>query len=835
MRKGISWAPRIVALLVVLAAFCAVPGGALAVHTEGLFELDRDAVDNPLVAGDDWSNVYLGLGGFFSSTYVPQSVEGQGVDQTFFTGGGSKDVNDIDAWAWTTLDQTPDKDQIQNSYAAAYTKNGETYAYFGMDRFATSGTADIGFWFFQSPISLDPDGTFSGTHTVGDLLVLSEFTNGGTVNTITVYRWIGGAEPLELVVSGVDCSTTAAGDDVCAVVNNGPIVSPWPYTSKDGAPNIIPADAFFEGGINLSVLFGTEDVPCFSSFLAETRSSSSLDARLKDFAFGSINTCGSITVHKETSPANVDQNFSYTTSGTGLSSFTLNAGAAGTATKVFGQLHPGSFSITEDALPAGWQFSNLTCTRDNGSSFQIDSATRRVDITLGNVGQVDCTYSNLQEHPELSIVKTATEQSFDEVGDVVHYTITATNTGNVTLANVTVTDPNVSNLVCSPVAGSSLAPGAAMTCTATHTITQADLDAGHYANTACVNATGAAQKCDDEDVPGVKTPELSIVKTATEQSFDEVGDVVHYTVTATNTGNVTLANVTVTDPKVSNLVCSPVAGSSLAPGAAMTCTATHTITQADLDAGHYANTACVNATGAAQKCDDEDVPGVKTPALSIVKTATEQSFDEVGDVVHYTITATNTGNVTLANVTVTDPKVSNLVCSPVAGSSLAPGAAMTCTATHTITQADLDAGHYANTACVNATGAAQKCDDEDVPGVKTPALSIVKTATEQSFDEVGDVVHYTITATNTGNVTLANVTVTDPKVSNLVCSPVAGSSLAPGAAMTCTATHTISQADLDAGHYANTACVNATGATQKCDDEDVPGVKTPGLSLTKAA
>src|SRR5215210_6005683 len=786
MRKGISWAPRIVALLVVLAAFCAVPGGALAVHTEGLFELDRDAVDNPLVAGDDWSNVYLGLGGLRTSTYNPQSVEGQGVDQTFFTGGGSKDVNDISDWNWTTLDQTPDKDQIQNSYAAAYTKDGDTYVYFGMDRFATEGTADIGFWFFQSPISLNPDGTFSGIHTVGDILVLSEFTNGGTVSTITVYRWVGGSQPLELVASGVDCSTTAGGDDVCAVVNNGPIVSPWPYTSKDGLPNIIPANAFFEGGINLSVLLGTEDIPCFSSFLSETRSSSSLEARLKDFAFGSINTCGSITVHKETSPANVDQNFGYTTSGTGLSSFTLNAGAAGTATKVFGQLHPGSFSITEDALPAGWQFSNLTCTRDNGSSFQIDSATRRVDITLGNVGQVDCTYSNLQEHPELSIVKTATEQSFDEVGDVVHYTITATNTGNVTLANVTVTDPNVSNLVCSPVAGSSLAPGAAMTCTATHTITQADLDAGHYANTACVNATGAAQKCDDEDVPGVKTPELSIVKTATEQSFDEVGDVVHYTVTATNTGNVTLANVTVTDPKVSNLVCSPVAGSSLAPGAAMTCTATHTITQADLDAGHYANTACVNATGAAQKCDDEDVPGVKTPALSIVKTATEQSFDEVGDVVHYTITATNTGNVTLANVTVTDPKVSNLVCSPVAGSSLAPGAAMTCTATHTITQADLDAGHYANTACVNATGAAQKCDDEDVPGVKTPALSIVKTATEQSFDEVGDVVHYTITATNTGNVTLANVTVTDPKVSNLVCSPVAGSSLAPGAAMTCT-------------------------------------------------
>ena len=48
---------------------------------------------------------------------------------------------------------------------------------------------------------------------------------------------------------------------------------------------------------------------------------------------------------------------------------------------------------------------------------------------------------------------------------------------------------------------------------------------------------------------------------------------------------------------------------------------------------------------------------------------------------------------------------------------------MTCTATHTITQADIDAGHYANTACVDdgAGGAAQRAPREDVPAVQTPA------------------------------------------------------------------------------------------------------------------
>ena len=64
-----------------------------------------------------------------------------------------------------------------------------------------------------------------------------------------------------------------------------------------------------------------------------------------------------------------------------------------------------------------------------------------------------------------------------------HYTIVATNVGNMTLAAVTVTDPGVSGLSCTPANGSALAPGASMSCTATHTVTQADLDAGHYANT----------------------------------------------------------------------------------------------------------------------------------------------------------------------------------------------------------------------------------------------------------------------------------------------------------------------------------------------------------------
>ena len=62
------------------------------------------------------------------------------------------------------------------------------------------------------------------------------------------------------------------------------------------------------------------------------------------------------------------------------------------------------------------------------------------------------------QSPHLAITKAATETNYDSVGDVIHYTIVATNDGNMTLRDVTVTDPNVGNLSCTPANGSSIWP-----------------------------------------------------------------------------------------------------------------------------------------------------------------------------------------------------------------------------------------------------------------------------------------------------------------------------------------------------------------------------------------
>jgi hypothetical protein len=266
----------------------------------GVFELDGNAVTNHSGTGlpDDWDRINPGP----NSHAAVSSFVVDPPNATIFTGGGSKDVLDISQWKFTS-GSVPDKDEITDAYAAAYTDSttGEVLLYFGADRYDTSGDSQIGFWFFQNPITLKTgragSGTFDGVHAIGDILILSDFTTGGGISTIRVFEWVGsgGSDgPLNLLASGVDCSTSSSGDVLCAEVNGSAQSSPWAYTPKTGTFKVFPAGAFFEGGANLNKLLpGTE---CFSTFLVETRSAQSVTATLKDFVLGSFNFAPSVSV-----------------------------------------------------------------------------------------------------------------------------------------------------------------------------------------------------------------------------------------------------------------------------------------------------------------------------------------------------------------------------------------------------------------------------------------------------------------------------------------------------------------------------------------------------------
>ena len=1101
----------------------AVP--VVAVHDEDIFELDGNALDQGGVDGDDWEN---GTPGAADDLFIPGSVEKDGVDATYFKGGGSKDHHDLNDWAWSGTDVAPDKDELLDVFAAVY-EASDTLVYFGADKFDDSGDAQIGFWFFQDEISRDADGTFNGLHTEGDVLVLSDFTNGGEVDLICVYEWNPPGDDsaidddagcdignnVTLVAAGAECdvSTPDGEFDVCAIVNNGDETAPWAFENKDG-DDFFAKGQFFEGGINLSQLFGG-DAPCFSTFLAETRSSQEVEAQLKDFALGSLDTCVPPDIKTDSSVSDADFGDEVTDkaklegahgavkgsvefficepdevtsggcegdAGTSVGSDDVDAGEATSPPYTVGltedavgtycwraeytpaadseylagshtdndrecfevapakikvvkaadnasvnageqigftvtisntgnntalgvelddplpggagvdwsiQSQSGGFSISGspqseslefgptslaaggsatvhivsnttalscgeyentaevsttndgsdestattdvlcaaidvakeaddasveageqigfkvtitnngtglatgltfiDALPDGdgidWSIESqsggfsITGTAPNQSlvfapttlaaktsawvhvvsDTTADSCgaydnTASVDTT--NDGEDEATDSTFVECPGLDIVKDDAGATYDEVGDVINYTIIATNTGNVTLHDVVITDPNAVNLVCVPALPvDDLDPGDQISCTAQHVVTQEDLDNGSYLNTACVDDgmgdgdTGADEACDDEETPGEQNPDLGIVKTDGDATYSEVGELIHYSITATNTGNVTLHDVVITDPNAVNLVCVPALPvADLEPGDEIACTAEHEVTQEDLDNGSYLNTACVDdemgqpESGADEACDDEDTPGDQNPELDIVKEDGDATYSAVGDVIHYTIVATNIGNVTLHDVVITDPNAVNLVCVPVLPvASLAPGDEISCTAEHTVTQADIDAGSYLNTACVDdemgeeGAGADEACDDENTPGSQNPELDIVKDDAGATYDEVGDVINYTIVATNIGNVTLKGVVVTDPNVTDLECTPATPVDLAPGDSIECTASHTVTQEDLDNGIYLNTACANDTDgpAAEVCDDEDTPGEQNPVLAIEK--
>jgi hypothetical protein len=92
-------------------------------------------------------------------------------------------------------------------------------------------------------------------------------------------------------------------------------------------------------------------------------------------------------------------------------------------------------------------------------------------------------------------------------------------------------------------------------------------------------------------------------------------------------------------------------------------------------------------------------------------------------------------------------------------------------------------------------------------------------------------VTYTITAKNSGNVTLYGVTITDPLVPRLECAPSAPATLAPGDALVCSGSVSIPTADVDATFLANVA--TATG-----DDPSgrpVTGVGTALIDTVAAA
>src|SRR5690606_1641623 len=110
----------------------------------------------------------------------------------------------------------------------------------------------------------------------------------------------------------------------------------------------------------------------------------------------------------------------------------------------------------------------------------------------------DPTVVYMDSKPALSLTKGVTSEGPYDVGDEIKYfDIVVTNTGNVTLPNVVITDDNAEIISGSPVA--QLKPGESVTAMARHVVTQADVDAGEVINQAHVSG---------DEPGGNRTPEF---------------------------------------------------------------------------------------------------------------------------------------------------------------------------------------------------------------------------------------------------------------------------------------------------------------------------------------
>ena len=429
-----------------------------------------------------------------------------------------------------------------------------------------------------------------------------------------------------------------------------------------------------------------------------------------------------------------------------------------------------------------------------------------------------------------------------DAGDRLTYSFLVRNTGTVDLTATSIADPKLTaagaTVTC---ADTVLSPGESTTCSpsAPYTVTAADMTAGTVANTATATGTppGALPKptATSSTSTPTQTASLTLAKTAgaitdLDGNGDDAGDTVVYTFSVTNTGNTALSNVVVNDAKL-NLVGLACGTGTLAPGATRTCTSpAYALTQADVDSGTVANTATAVGTppgGATPVSGTGSASVTVTPRNALVLTKSASAIADLdgngadaGDRVTYTFAIKNTGTTTLTNLTVTDTKL-GLTNVPCTAGPVAPGATVTCplSVDYTLTQADVNSGAVTNSATAKATPPSGT-PPSSTSGTSTPisniaAIDLTKTAgavtdLDGNGPDAGDTTRYTFTVTNTSNLPLTAVSITDAKLglTNFTCG---ATTLAPGQSRTCTSpAYALSQADVEAGRVDNTASVRGT-------------------------
>jgi hypothetical protein len=438
-----------------------------------------------------------------------------------FTGGATKDINDFSQWLWNNS-KPQAKDDFEHAYAAAYTRSsdGHIIVIAGADRYDNSGSSTAGFWFVQDPnvgsgvptarTCAVPSGcAFGGTHKDGDTLIISQFTTGGTVSTIQVFTWESGSIGSALE-SGTQCNPLTGSAALCGTVNGVPVLTGgWSFSSKSSdatscsstgtgpgtqAANCVSPGEFLEVGLDLTQLFLNlnKPFPCISRFFAESRSSGTgISSTLSDlvgpinFPLCSISDTKTCTgAHVLSDGVTVEWGFAgqvaakggtmtslsitdTPNNGSGFTNLVVNGPCSQAPTATSGCSPGTSVTTVAPGNPAFYNgsfdttfVSNTLPNTATASALDPSGATLTANASWlsGNPPTLSCSPP---ETKGLTLTKSCFVTGIDSSLHIhVHFTGSVTNTGNVSVSGISVTDTPAGGVASTVLSGVTLAPGA---------------------------------------------------------------------------------------------------------------------------------------------------------------------------------------------------------------------------------------------------------------------------------------------------------------------------------------------------------------------------------------
>lgn len=462
---------------------------------------------------------------------------------------------------------------------------------------------------------------------------------------------------------------------------------------------------------------------------------------------------------------------------------------------------------------------------------------------------------------QLTLTEIPSPVSLDQAGDTVTLSIIATNTGTLTLNSLGIETQELNGsgaLSAIACPATSLAPGSTVTCVATYSVTQADLDSlsgiTHRA-LAHAQTVGGSEVSSNETavtIPLIRSPRLTLVKSASVSSFAGPNEAVAFLFTVTNTGNVTLTDLIIRElhfsgsGQLGEVSCPQ---TELAPSASMQCSAQYRTTQEDYDSLRITNLALAEANFGADRVTSEG-SSISLPAAGVQLGLTSSVTSDVeyaqaaGDPVTFSIVLTNTGNTALSNVT---PSIQSFSGTSSLTSFLCPAtvlaalASMTCQASYAVTQTDLDS---LTELTLDTSAVASSADGTPVLSDTSPLtvalepipyLSLAAVPSMSASTIAGELITFTIEIVAGGGLTLSDIgpTITafngSGQLGPLDCpTPL---TLSPGQRGVCTVTYAVTQADLDTlTHIELTADATATYRSNQTYDTASPGREASGVA-----